>query len=146
VNIHQDDTSVALDADRAGRLEEAIFESEGKRLRVAVHVIGDEDMARAHVEFLGVEGTTDVITFDLGGGGPGSECAEDLDGEILVNAQLAAREAQERGHSAEAELMFYVAHGLLHLLGYDDGSDEEREAMLSLQARYLSLAGVSLES
>ena len=146
MNINQEDTTITLDAAQAARLEAAVFEGEGKQLRVDVHVIGDEQMASAHQEFLGVEGTTDVITFDLSGGGPGSDCAEDLDGEILVNAQLAAREAQDRGHSPEAELLFYVAHGLLHLLGYDDGSDEEREAMLSLQASYLSLAGTSLES
>ena len=139
-------TGVVLDAEEAHQLEEAIFAGEGRRLRVNVHVIGDEEMTQAHVDHLGTPGTTDVITFDLAGDGPGAECEEDVDGEILVNGQLALREAEERGHAPETELLFYVAHGLLHLLGYDDASPEDRDAMLALQARYLASAGRNLES
>ena len=45
---------------------------------------------------------------------------------------------EERGHGAEVELLFYLCHGLLHLLGYDDHTPEERDSMLRLQATYLA--------
>lgn len=73
---------------------------------VEISILSDNSMARVHVDFLNVEGPTDVITFPYG--------------EILLGAETAAREGAARGYCVERELTLYAIHGLLHLYGFDD--------------------------
>jgi probable rRNA maturation factor len=52
-----------------------------------------------------------------------------IDGEIVISAEMAAQTAVRFGWSASQELELYLVHGLLHLCGYDDGTDSERRLM-----------------
>ena len=52
-----------------------------------------------------------------------------LDGELIVSTETALREAAAHGWSPQDEVLLYVVHGLLHLCGYDDLTDEARPAM-----------------
>ena len=88
---------------------------------VEIAVVSDAVIARVHIDFMGIAGATDVITFDHG--------------EIVVSAQTAARCAVEHGHSVDEELALYVVHGLLHLNGYDDMTPVARKAMHAVQNR-----------
>ena len=97
--------------------------------------MGDEDSRRVNEQFLNHDYPTDVIAFDLRG-------EQGADGEVIVNAPYAKREAQERGLEPRSELLFYVAHGVLHLLGHDDETPEDRAAMHALQFRYMVEAGL----
>ena len=146
MNIICSQPEFALDQETADRLEQAVYEGEGQVLRVNLHVVDDGEMARLHAQHLGQAETTDVLAFDTSGEGPGEDCDEDVDGEVVVNGDMAGREARDRGHARETELLFYVAHGLLHLLGYDDDSPEKREAMHVRQAAYLAQVGHTLET
>lgn len=92
-----------------------------KLSEVEVAVVSDAVIARVHVDFMGIEGATDVITFDHG--------------EIVVSAQTAARCAAEHGHSVDEELALYLVHGLLHLNGYDDMTPGTRKGMHAVQNR-----------
>ena len=53
----------------------------------------------------------------------------EVDGEIVVSAETAWREADRREVGAEAELLLYVIHGTLHLLGFDDAAAEDAASM-----------------
>ena len=80
-------------------------------------VVSGPQMASLNRRWLGRGGATDVISFDLSddpAAGPG--------GQIIVCADVAVREARRRGVGPQRELMLYVVHGLLHLIGYDDAS------------------------
>jgi probable rRNA maturation factor len=88
---------------------------------VEVAVVSDSVIARVHREFMGIEGATDVITFDHG--------------EIVVSAETAKRCAGEHGHSVAEELGLYIVHGLLHLNGFDDREDRARRRMRRVQDR-----------
>jgi probable rRNA maturation factor len=66
-----------------------------------------------------------------------------IDGEIVVSAETALDRADECGFSPAQELMLYVVHGLLHLLGYDDTSDTEVELMRARERAILQLCGIS---
>lgn len=138
------DETVVLDPERLAALEAAVFAGEGRTLRVSLGVVGDAEIQRVNREFLDHDWETDVIAFDLADDASGAP--DDLDGEILVNAQQAAREGATRRHGPEAELLFYVAHGLLHLLGYDDASPEDRQDMHARQATYLAHLGIEIDS
>lgn len=131
---------VPLDAEVLSRVTAAIFRGEGADpLNVSLVVVDDAHMRQVNAEHLGHDWTTDVIAFDF------REDTLDEDGpecEVYVNAELAAREALSRGGEASSELLFYVVHGLLHLLGYHDTTPAERGGMHALQRRYLEAVGV----
>lgn len=110
-----------------------------------VRVVDDAEMAAAHVEFSGVEGTTDVLTFDLGcepldpdNSRPGVV----LDTDILVCIDEAGRQAAARGHEVRRELLLYVVHGVLHCLGHDDHDPEAYRVMHAEEDRVLGKIGV----
>jgi probable rRNA maturation factor len=126
------------------RLAAEVFRGEGRTLRVSLCLVGEAEIHEVNREFLEHDHPTDVIAFDLRGEGPGGP--EDVDGEIIVNLDLARTEGNRRGHGAHAELLLYVAHGLLHLLGHDDATSAERERMMGLQRRYLDALGVHIDS
>jgi len=95
---------------------------------IAVTFVNDRQMARINWDFLGHEGTTDVITFAY------LEDGELLPGETAVDlvicADFAVREGARRRHSDYAsELALYVVHGLLHSAGEDDLAPETRRRM-----------------
>ncbi len=108
----------------------------GRGYCASLSFVGDRESRSLNREWLAHDWTTDVISFDLTT--PGGECS----GEIVVNPVLARRVAKRRGVDPRAEILFYVAHGILHLLGYDDATPEEREAMHELQTECLRAAGL----
>jgi probable rRNA maturation factor len=102
---------------------------------VRARVVGDVEIARAHVSHLGEPGTTDVITFDLSEG-------PELDVDLLVCVDEACRQASARGHSVERELLLYVVHGVLHCMGFDDHDEAGALAMHRREDEVLSAIGV----
>lgn len=94
-------------------------------------------MAAAHSGFLGVDGTTDVLTFDLTE--PGQP---DLDVDILVCVDEARRQGAARGHGVERELLLYIVHGVLHCLGHDDHDPSAAARMHAEEDRILEAVGV----
>jgi len=115
---------------------------------IRVRVVGDAAMAAAHERFGGEAGTTDVLTFDLteptkGPGLKGDPVPRGpLDVDILVCADEALRQAQQRGHSLEQELLLYIIHGILHCLGYDDHDPDQAARMHAVEDRVLETLGV----
>lgn len=84
---------------------------------LSIAVVGARRMARLHAETTGIRGSTDVLTFELGT----SRRRGLLEAEIVVCADEARRRARPFTlAAARAELALYLAHGLLHLSGYDD--------------------------
>lgn len=81
---------------------------------LSIVVVGARTMARLHGEYMNDPTPTDVLTFDLGT----SIDRRRLEGEIVVCADVALEHAGRRG--VRRELALYVAHGVLHLAGYDD--------------------------
>jgi probable rRNA maturation factor len=86
---------------------------------VEVAMVDDETSARVHEDFMGIEGSTDVITFHHG--------------EIVIGVEVAKRQAEEYGEPFGREILRYFIHGLLHLAGHEDGTDEDREVMEAAQ-------------
>jgi probable rRNA maturation factor len=61
-------------------------------------------------------------------------------GDVVVSVDTAARQAEEAGRPLREEVAWLAAHGVLHLLGHDDETDADREAMIALQDRALQEA------
>jgi len=62
-------------------------------------------------------------------------------GEVVICPEVAALQAEERGHSIAEELTLLAVHGALHLLGYRDETDRERREMKSCEKHILHLLG-----
>lgn len=108
---------------------------------VRVRVVGDAEMAGAHLEYCEVEGTTDVLTFDMSDGRDDSGRPV-LDTDIMVCLDEAARQGRARGHEPERELLLYIVHGVLHCAGHDDHDEAAAAAMHAEEDRVLRAIGV----
>jgi probable rRNA maturation factor len=106
------------------------------RATVSIAIVGDENIKKINSDYLKRQTNTDVISFDLSD--------EDENGksfEIIINAELAMRQAEQRGHSSEAELALYLTHGLLHNLRFDDVDAEQAGRMHNMEDEILQQAG-----
>lgn len=122
----------------AGMLSRVVGELGAERCELRVVVVGDQRMTELHERFAGVRRTTDVLTFDMGAGaGDGG-----VDGEIYVCWCEARRAAAGFAHSAEDELLLYAVHGLLHLMGHDDGDETSHRIMHEREDELLSAIGL----
>jgi probable rRNA maturation factor len=107
---------------------------------LGLHLVDAPEMARLNQSFLQHEGSTDVITFDHADIPPPTpHRAEDhqLHGEIFVSVPDALAQAEEFQTTWTSELLRYVIHGLLHLLGHDDRNPPARRAMKRAENRLL---------
>ena len=114
---------------------------------LGVHFIDDSAMQAAHAEFMGIDEPTDIMTFPYGDDEGDDDIpwipeeGDDADGrggDLLISVDRAAENASDAGWSIERELYFLVAHGILHLLGWDDAIDADRSAMLDRQAELIN--------
>lgn len=112
----------------------------GARGAVRVRLVGDDEMASAHETYLGVPGTTDVITFDLSDGASASGAPLDVD--LLVCVDEARRQAAARGIDGAREMLLYTVHGVLHALGHDDHDDGASRRMHGREDEVLEALGV----
>ncbi|MEM0967346.1 MAG: rRNA maturation RNase YbeY [Verrucomicrobiota bacterium] len=94
---------------------------------LSVVFLSDDEMGELHGTFLGDPSPTDVITF------PGDPEFEEA-GEICVGVERARDVHEENASSLAEEIILYLAHGWLHLAGYDDQSEEDRKAMRKAEA------------
>jgi metalloprotein, YbeY/UPF0054 family len=58
-------------------------------------------------------------------------------GDVVISVDTAARQAAARGWDASEEVALLLVHGILHLLGYEDETDEGAEAMRAEETRIL---------
>jgi len=92
-----------------------------KDYELCVHLIGAKEMARVNWNFLKHEGSTDVITFDHAVHATrNTQHVPLLHGEIFICLDDAVAQARQFRTTWQAELVRYLVHGVLHLLGHDD--------------------------
>jgi probable rRNA maturation factor len=99
---------------------------------ISIAVVDDAEMHVLNRKYLDHDYPTDVLSFVL------EENGGRLDGEVIVSSDYAAREAKTYGWTADDEILLYVIHGSLHLVGYDDQAPESEEKMRQREREYLS--------
>lgn len=147
---------VPVDVARYAALARLVLAEEAVRrdAELSLMFVDEATIADLHERFLGLEGPTDVLAFplddelvetgrqpDQGGRGPGAapelSDAPTLVGDVVVCPAVAARQAAERDHELEAELDLLIVHGVLHLLDYDHGDDDETARMQARERELL---------
>ena len=106
------------------------------RTEISVAVVDDPTIHQLNRQYLDHDYATDVLSFVF------QRDQDLLEGEVIVSADTAASRALEFGWTAAEELLLYVIHGTLHLVGYDDRTSEERAAMRARERDCLSRLGI----
>ncbi|MGQ9585757.1 MAG: rRNA maturation RNase YbeY, partial [Anaerolineae bacterium] len=134
--------STAVEETFLRRVAEVTLETAGfvGPAEMAVVLTDDEEIHKLNYQYRGVDAPTDVLAFALTEMGQpfvttpeGERCL----GDVFVSLPRARTQAEEEGHPLEKELALLVAHGTLHLLGYDHETDEDEAEMCALQERVL---------
>lgn len=149
LSLNDEQQHVALDAEaweaRAGRIAELAGVS--PELEWSLTFVDDTAIRVLNRDYRGYDKPTDVLAFSQLEEADGfvfpEEEAPQL-GDVIVSVETAARQAAERGHALEDELALLVTHGLLHLLGEDHGTPEEKARMWARQDTVLRALGVSV--
>jgi rRNA maturation RNase YbeY len=118
-----------------------LLENENKKLVALSYVFCDDEyLYDMNVEYLQHDTYTDIITFDQ------SENENEIEGDIFISIPRVYENSVELGQSFEDELLRVLAHGVLHLCGYRDETDEEENEMREKENFYIRIFKTSFES
>lgn len=99
---------------------------------VSVIFCSDNYILDINQRFLQHDYFTDIITFDYSEG-------EKISGDLFISVDSVRENSIEYETEFEEELHRVIVHGVLHLIGYDDHTDEDIRTMRSKENYYLSL-------
>ena len=94
-------------------------------------LVSDAKIAALHKQFMNIAGPTDVITFQHG--------------DIFASVETARANARRYRTTTEAEIRLYIAHGLLHLLGFDDTTPAAARTMTKKQEHLVAQAEAEMQ-
>jgi probable rRNA maturation factor len=117
-------------------VEIVLREAQIDEATVSVAVVDDATIRKLNARFLNHDYATDVLSFVL------EQDGATLDGEVIVSADTAVATAQRLGCPPVDELLLYLVHGTLHLVGYDDLEPELRQTMRRREREVLAQLGI----
>ncbi len=89
-------------------------------------------------DYRGIDKPTDVLSFAMRDGGDSrAEGEEIVLGDVVISVDRAAVQARRFKRTVERELLKLVAHGVLHLLGYDHPTEKRRIEMRRIENRHV---------
>ena len=115
-------------------------ESESMDVELSIILSDDARLHELNLNYLGVDASTDVLSFPASETDP--ETGARYIGDILISVPRARAQAEAAGHPLEAEVQLLVVHGVLHLLGHDHARAKERARMWKAQAEILEGLGL----
>ena len=121
----------------------AVLRGEGvSAAQLSLAIVDDATSHELNRRYLNHDYPTDVLSFNLDS--PAADGSEGvLEGEVVVSLDTASRTSREYGWSTADELLLYVVHGVLHLVGYDDKDDASRRDMRQREQFYLQQFGLA---
>ena len=110
---------------------------------IAVNFVDSETICRINRDFVGHEGTTDVISFNYTV--QGAPCLDDINAELFICTDTAELVAKRLGKKFFDEIALYIVHGIIHISGQDDLTPSDRKKMRVLEKKVLSCLGKSFD-
>ncbi len=134
ISYHFENTDfVFRERDLNNRWLRTVAESEMKRIgNIAIIFCSDAYLLDVNRKYLGHDYFTDIITFDYCEG-------ERLSGDLFISVDSVRENAVEYGTEFANELNRVMVHGLLHLIGYDDHTEEDVKTMREKENQYLGI-------
>ena len=124
-------------------------------LAVELIFVDGEEIRRLNAQTRGIDKVTDVLSYPTldgikGQALKGEDYPFDIDeegnlliGSIVVCCQRAQEQAKEYGHSYERELHYLIVHGIMHCLGYDHMTEDEKAEMREKEEFILGKLGIT---
>ena len=134
VSYFAEDTSFRFKHKRLNnRWLKLVAQSEVRRLGdISIIFCSDNFILDINIKYLNHDYFTDIITFDY--------CEDDIiSGDLFISVDSVRENAAFYGTEFEDELNRVIVHGVLHLIGYDDHSEEDIAQMRAKENYYLSL-------
>lgn len=95
---------------------------------ISIAFVGDLAIRQLNHQYRGFDKKTDILSF----------CGDDDDlGELVIDYAQIKRQSKKFSNSEEEELIFILVHGLLHLIGYEDDTDEGMQEMEDLGYKFI---------
>ncbi|WP_146450068.1 rRNA maturation RNase YbeY [Bythopirellula polymerisocia] len=139
VLVADEQDTLAIDEVRLiAAVQSVLADSKYSSATVSIAVVDDSAIHALNVEFLQHDYPTDVLSFVL------EDSPDYLEGELIVSTDTARGAATEAGWPAEDELLLYVIHGALHLVGYCDKQIDRQAEMLAAEVACLQKLGIAL--
>lgn len=102
-----------------------VFENHGRKMgEITYRFTDDEGILEVNRQFLDHDFYTDIITFDQS-----EPDSDEINGDLLISVERVKANATEFGVSYGEELHRVMVHGILHLVGFKDETEEEQKAM-----------------
>ena len=136
IEIANEQSHLPLDRRLVRRaVRRVLRDADVRKARISVAVVDDATIARLNWQYLRHRGAADVLSFLL-------DQSDGLEGEVIVGAQTALRTAPQFGWPPHDELLLYVIHGTLHLVGHDDTSPALQTEMQKRETAVLEKLGI----
>ena len=134
VTSHNEDSSFQYNEKaKNNKWLKLVAESEIKKIGdIAIVFCSDNYILDINLKYLQHDYFTDIITFDYCEGSV-------LSGDLFISVDSVRENAGLYGAEFQDELNRVIVHGLLHLIGYDDHTDEEKKLMREKEDYYLSV-------
>lgn len=135
IEFFSEDTDFALNQpDSYSGWIDSIIKKEGFTLESLNYIFcSDEYLYQMNVDHLAHDTLTDIITFD------NSDEEDVIESDIFISVDRVRENSQTQGLPFEDELARVLIHGVLHLMGWNDKSEEEKKQMREKEDACLSL-------
>ncbi len=112
--------------------------------QLSVAVTTDTEIRALNRRYASEDKATDVLAFSQEEGEALVPAPDELRqlGDVVISLETAERQASEAGHDLDAEMAHLLAHGILHLLGYDHAAPDEEREMRQRERAVLAKAGI----
>lgn len=147
ININYED--MALQNERNERViervcqEAALVYGLGPAAEISILLCGNDYIQTLNNQYRHIDSPTDVLSFALNEGDDDGHDGPDtaLLGDIIISLDKVGEQAIEFGHPFERELAYLTIHGMLHILGYDHMTPDDKEEMRTEEEFVLNRLG-----
>ena len=132
--IHNYTDKYKFDNNLINTLITSNINSEGRKINsINLILTDDEFLRKMKKKYFKQDVYTDVISFNLEGPN------ENIEGEIYISMDRIIENAKLLKSSIDMELKRIMIHGILHLIGYEDQTNSQKENMTKLENKYLAM-------
>jgi len=123
--------------------ERILSDLECHESELSILLVDDDEITQLNRQYLSRDHPTNVLSFPMREG-ENKHMHPTLLGDVVISAETAEREAQQRGVTLDEEMALLLVHGILHLLGYEhENTPEEAAAMEAAEQKILARLGLA---
>ena len=142
VNVFNQQLALKISKDQVERLVEKVLHEEGQSCdEVNIYFVDTSTICQLHEQFFQDPSPTDCISFPMDE--QKDETYYRILGEVFVCPDTALEYSRKHKTNPYEETSLYIIHGLLHLMGYDDNKEKDRNHMRQAEVRHMQILKIN---